>query len=240
MIKTTTGDNQSAKKAAAVAAAQLIQTGMVVGIGTGSTAKYFTEALAQRVQAEGLVLRCVPTSRQSRALAEEWGLPMVALTASTHPDITVDGADEFDPALNLIKGGGGALVQEKLVAVSSREMVVIADESKAVKTLGAFPLPVAVVPFGWETTQERLVQRFGVEANLRQNRDGHGPFVTDDGLYVIDLRFGRIASPSDLESRIRGVTGVADVGLFVGVASRVLVGTEEGTVREVLRSVVSD
>lgn len=238
MIKTTTGDNQAAKKAAAVAAAQLVETGMVVGIGTGSTAKFFTEALAHRVQTEGLVLRGVPTSRQSRALAEEWGLPIVTLTASTHPDITVDGADEFDPALNLIKGGGGALVQEKLVAVSSREMIVIADESKAVATLGAFPLPVAVVSFGWETTKERLIQRFGVEATLRQNRDGHGPFVTDDGLYVIDLRFGSITDPAELESRIRGVTGVADVGLFVGVASRVLVGAEDGTVREVNRMVV--
>jgi ribose 5-phosphate isomerase A len=236
MIKTTAGDNQAAKKAAAVAAAGLVQTGMVVGIGTGSTAKFFSEALAHRVQSEGLVLRGVPTSRQSRAIAEEWGLSIVALTASTHPDLTVDGADEFDPALNLIKGGGGALVQEKLVAVSSREMIVIADESKAVPTLGKFPLPVAVVPFGWETTRERLVERFGVEATLRQNRDGHGPFVTDDGLYVVDLRFGSIPDPADLESRIRGVTGVAEVGLFVGVASRVLVGTEDGTVREVRRS----
>jgi ribose 5-phosphate isomerase A len=140
-------------------------------------------------------------------LRKSGGYRWSSLTANTHPDLTVDGADEFDPALNLIKGGGGALVQEKLVAVSSREMVVIADESKAVATLGRFPLPVAVVPFGWETTRERLVERFDVEATLRQNRDGHGPFVTDDGLYVIDLRFVSIGDPATLESQIRGVTG---------------------------------
>ena len=235
MIKATTDDNQPAKRAAGIAAAELVQTGMVVGIGTGSTAKFFTEALANRVQTEGLKVRGVPTSRQSRAFAEQFGLPLVPLTLTTRPDLTIDGADEFDPTLNLVKGGGGALVQEKLVAVSSREMVVIADESKAVAVLGAFPLPVAVVPFGWETTQERLRERFGVEAHLRENRDGHGPFVTDDGLYVIDLRFGTIADPSDLEHRLRAVTGVAEVGLFVSVASRVLVGRNDGTVREVFR-----
>ncbi len=235
MIKTTTGDNEAAKRAAGDAAAARVESGMVVGIGTGSTAKFFTEALAHRVATEGLKVRGVPTSRQSRALAEQLGIPLVPLTKAACPDLTVDGADEFDPALNLIKGGGGALVQEKLVAVSSREMIVIADESKAVATLGAFPLPVAVVPFGWETTRERLIERFGVEADLRQNRDGHGPFVTDDGLYVVDLRFGSIPDPAELESRIRGVTGVAEVGLFVGVASRVLVGAEDGTVHDIVR-----
>lgn len=235
MIKTSTQENQIAKQAAAVAAVTRIKTGMVVGMGTGSTAKFFSEALANRVQAEGLKLRCVPTSRQSRALAEQFGLPIVPLTATTRPDVTVDGADEFDPALNLIKGGGGALLQEKLVAVSSREMIVIADETKAVATLGSFPLPVAVVPFGWETTQERICDRFGVESTLRQNRDGHGPFVTDDGLYVIDLSFGAIPNPADLEARLRAITGIAEVGLFVGVAQRVLVGANDGTVREVLR-----
>ncbi|MFB1049311.1 ribose 5-phosphate isomerase A, partial [Streptomyces chrestomyceticus] len=127
-----TNESGAAKRAAGQAAAVRVEPGMVVGLGTGSTAKFFTEALAARVVAEGLKLRCVPTSRQSRALAEQFGLPIVPLTRETRPDLTVDGADEFDPALNLIKGGGGALVQEKLVAVSSREMLVIADESKAV------------------------------------------------------------------------------------------------------------
>ncbi len=236
MIKTTTGDNAVAKRAAAHAAAERVESGMVVGIGTGSTAKFFIEALAERVATGGLKLRGVPTSRQSRALVEQFGFPIVPLTAATRPDLTVDGADEFDPALNLIKGGGGALVQEKLVAASSREMIVIADESKAVALLGKFPLPVAVVPFGWETTQERLTERFGVEATLRQSRDGHGPFVTDDGLYIIDLHFGGIPDPPTLEARVRGVTGVAEVGLFVGIARRVLLGANDGTVREITRA----
>lgn len=233
MIKTTMNDNQTAKRSAAVAAAQLVQDGMVVGIGTGSTAKFFAEALAERVQAEGLKIRGVPTSRQSRALAEQHGLAVFPLTAEMRPDLTVDGADEVDPGLNLIKGGGGALVQEKLVAVSSKEMVVIADETKAVSALGAFPLPVAVVPFGWETTQIRLVERFGVESTLRQNRDGHGPFVTDDGLYVIDLRFGTIRDPAGLQAALRSIVGVVDAGLFVAVASRVLFGADDGSVRVV-------
>lgn len=232
-----TGDKEAAKKAVGVAAAKLVENAMVVGVGTGSTAKYFTEALAARVSAEGLVLRCVPTSRQSRALAEQFGLPIVPLTNATRPDLTIDGADEFDPALNLIKGGGGALVQEKLVAVSSREMIVIADESKAVKRLGAFPLPVAVVPFGWETTRTRIADRFGVSATLRESQQGdHGIFVTDDGLYVLDLRFGQISDPAQMERELRTVTGVAEVGLFVAVAVRVLLGKEDGTVREVTRS----
>ncbi|MBC8141847.1 MAG: ribose-5-phosphate isomerase RpiA [Armatimonadetes bacterium] len=231
------GDSQTAKRAVGIAAAQLVESGMVVGVGTGSTAKYFTEALAQRVSAEGLVLRCVPTSRQSRALAEQFGLPMVPLTSATRPDLTIDGADEFDPALNLVKGGGGALVQEKLVAVSSREMIVIADESKSVKCLGAFPLPVAVVPFGWETTRERLKDRFGVAATLRESPGGHGAFVTDDGLFVLDLRFGQIPDPAQLERELRTVTGVAEVGLFIAVAVRVLLGEADGTVREVTRSI---
>ena len=236
MIKTTADNNEAAKRAAARAAAQLVRTGTLVGIGTGSTAKFFVEALAERVQKEGLQIRGVPTSRQAQALAQERGIVTVPLTAATRPDLTIDGADEVDVYLNLIKGAGGALVQEKLVAVSSREMVVIADESKNVQTLGAFPLPVAVVPFGWETTEERLQKRFGVPTALRQNRDGHGPFVTDDGLYVIDLQFGTIADPAAGERELRSVVGVAEVGLFVGVASRVLFGAADGSVREVQRS----
>jgi ribose 5-phosphate isomerase A len=224
-----------AKRAAALAAVDLIRDGMVVGLGTGSTAKFFVEALAARVQEERLHLRCVPTSRTARAQGEQFGLTVVPLTIENRPDITVDGADEVDPALNLIKGGGGALVQEKLVAVSSKEMVVIADASKEVAVLGRYPLPVAVVPFGWETTAARLTDAFAVPAALRQSPDGHGAFVTDDGLYVIDLQFGEIPDPAALEARLRAIVGVAEVGLFVGVAHRVLFGAADGTVREVHR-----
>ena len=228
-------DKDAAKRAAAHAAAQLVRTDTLVGIGTGSTAKFFVEALAARIHTDGLRVRGVPTSRQAQALAQERGIVTVPLTAATRPDLTVDGADEVDAHLNLIKGGGGALVQEKLVAVSSREMVVIADESKSSALLGKFALPVAVVPFGWETTNERLIARFAVPTALRQNRDGHGPFVTDDGLYVIDLRFGTIPDPAALERELRSVVGVAEVGLFVGVASRVIFGAADGSMREVKR-----
>ncbi len=228
--------NDAAKRAAAQAAVALVDDGMTVGLGTGSTAKFFVEALAARVQEERLRLRCVPTSRTARAQAEQFGLTVVPLTNANRPDLTIDGADEVDPALNLIKGGGGALVQEKLVAVSSREMVVIADGSKEVPVLGAFPLPVAVVPFGWETTCSRLTDAFGVAAALRQSREGHGPFVTDDGLYVVDLHFGEIPDPAGLEARLRAIVGVAEVGLFVGVAARVVFGAPDGSVRDVFRS----
>lgn len=224
--------NDTGKQAAARAAAALITNHMVVGLGTGTTASYFIQALAERVRAEGLTLRGVPTSRAAEALARNSGIPVVALTRETRPDLTVDGADEVDPAFNLIKGGGGALVQEKLVAVSSRQMVVVADAGKAVPHLGAFPLPVAVVPFGWETTLERIEQRFGVPATLRRG-DEDKPVVTDDGLYLIDLSFGPINDPRELERQMKRIVGVAEVGLFVGIARRVLFGRADGQVDDV-------
>lgn len=224
--------NEAGKKTAACAAAERIQNGMTVGLGTGSTAAFFLEALAARLASGELIgMRGVPTSRRAEEQARSLGIPLLVLTLESRPDVTVDGADEIDPRLNLIKGGGGALVQEKIVAVSSREMWVVADQGKMVEALGEFPLPVAVVPFGWDTTLHRLEDSFAVPCDLRRSPDG-SPYITDDGLHIVDMRFGRIENPSDLQWRLRTVAGVAEVGLFVNVAGRVFLGRDDGTVEE--------
>ncbi len=227
--------SDNGKAAAAREAAARIQGGMTVGLGTGSTAAFFLEALAVRMRTGELSgIRGVPTSRRAEEQALGLGIPLVALGRDARPDVTVDGADEIDPALCLIKGGGGAHVREKLVAVASREMIVVADDSKAVATLGAFPLPVAVFPYGWETTLGRLEDVFGVPAVVRRAAGSSEPFSTDDGLYLIDLHVGAIPDPAGLHARVRAVTGVAEVGLFVGIATRALLGSPDGTVRELL------
>jgi ribose 5-phosphate isomerase A len=227
---------QAAKQAAARTAARLVVPNSIVGLGTGSTATFFVEALAERVRNDGLVVRAVvPTSEGSRALAERHGLPIIALGPDTRPDLTVDGADEVQVAdLALIKGGGGALVREKLVAVASRRFVVIADADKAVERLGVFPLPIAIVPFGAEATRARLEEVAGVPAVLRtRSGDPRTPFVTDDGLYLLDVRFGAdaIGDAAQTENRLKTITGVVEVGLFVGVAHEVLLGQADGSVR---------
>jgi len=229
--------NEAAKQAAARAAATLVQDGMIVGLGTGTTAVFFVEALAARVRQEGLTnVRGVPTSRASEELAARHDLPIVPLTPATRPDLTVDGADEVErESLALIKGNGGALVREKLVAVAARRFVVIADASKLVAHLGAFALPVAVLPFGWETTRARIENAVpGVTPRLRE-KDG-APFVTDDGLYVFDLPLGYVEDPAATEARLKSLVGVAEVGLFVGVAHEVLLGQADGSVRRLART----
>ncbi len=225
--------SEPGKRASGRAAAQLIEDGMTVGLGTGSTASFFIQSLAERVRSEGLRVRGVPTSNAAERLAQEHGIPVFPLTQDTRPDLTVDGADQADARLNLIKGGGAALVQEKLVAASSGAMIVIADESKLVGTLGAFPLPVAIIPFGWETTLQRIKKAFPhVDATIRLSGDGT-PLVTDDGLHIFDLPFGAtITDPAALQARLRAIVGVAEVGLFVGIASRVIIGRADGTTFE--------
>ena len=223
--------HETGKKAAGVAGAALVQDGMTVGLGTGTTAAFFIEALGVRVRADGLRLRCVATSRAAGALARQYGIPTLPLSPETLPDLTVDGADEADHRLNLIKGGGGALVGEKIVAASSAEMVVITDSSKYVPVLGAFPVPVAIVEFGWETTRDRIVREFGVVPSLRGGEST--PFVNDDGMYILDLPFGAIPDPAGLLARLRAIVGVADAGLFVGIARRILIGHDDGHVEEI-------
>lgn len=220
---------ENGKRAVGIAAAQLVQSGQIVGLGTGTTAAHFVAALAARAVEEGLAIRCVATSLGAAQMATQAGLTVVPLAPDTCPDITIDGADEVDPALNLIKGGGGAHIREKIVAANSKEMVVIADASKEVEYLGAFPLPIAVTPFGWEVTQARIESAFGIAAPIR---GGAVPFVTDDGFYLLDARFGRIDEPHRLAATLSDIAGVVDTGLFVGIATRVLIGHLDGTVTE--------
>lgn len=223
--------SDTAKQAAAEAAAKLVQDGMILGLGTGSTAAFFLAAVGARVQTEGLKLQGIATSARSAEMAAQYGIPLVDLTPDTRPDLAVDGADEVDLNLNLIKGGGGALVREKIVAHAAREFVVIVDSSKAVPTLGRFPLPVAVFPFGWEETRARIARGFAVPAALRVNTDGT-PFLTDDGLYIVDLSFGEIPDPAHTEAHLNGIPGVAACGLFVDMASVLLIGHDDGTIKE--------
>ncbi len=219
-----------AKEAAARKAITYVRDGMTLGLGTGSTAAWALRALGERVQNEGLQVRGVATSAHSQKLAMALGIPLMSLSEVEAIDLTIDGADEIDPFLNCIKGGGGALVREKLVAYASREFVVICDERKTKPALGTFPIPVAVVPFGWETTQRRL-QRLTPNVTLRLAAD-NAPYVTDDGLHILDLHMGLIADPADWERRLKMVAGVAEVGLFVGMAARVVIGFDDGHTEE--------
>jgi ribose 5-phosphate isomerase A len=219
------------KKAAALEAMKYVKTGMNIGLGTGSTANYFIEALGAAVKKGGLDVRCVPTSKATAELAKKLGLAMTTLEVHPFLDLTVDGADEFDGEFRLIKGGGGALLVEKIVASSSRLMVVIADESKQVKTLGKFPLPVECVPFGLRATSWKMERVFkflklDVKMNLRVN--GKQPFVTDGQNVIIDCALGAIPEPERLDTLLNSVPGVVDTGIFCGICGTVLMGTPKG------------
>jgi ribose 5-phosphate isomerase A len=221
------------KKAAGEAAAALVESGMVVGLGTGSTAAWFVRALADRAQAERLDLRCVATSTSTAGLAEVLGLPMMEL-GHTEIDLTVDGADEIGPGLSLIKGGGAALLREKLVWEASRRCVVIADEAKKVAVLGRFHLPIEVVAFGHESTSRRICDALvecdiGIAPRLRL-RDGMA-VVTDGGNLIYDAACGAIHHPALLADALKNVTGVVDHGLFLDLAEEALLGTDAGVER---------
>lgn len=219
-----------AKQAAGEQAALLVQPGQTVGLGTGSTAAFLVKALGRRVREEGLAFRGIPTSTATRELALAEGLTLVSLDDVGVVDLTIDGADEIDPALALIKGGGGALLWEKIVASASRELVVIADAAKLVRVLGHFPLPIEVVPTGWTHVRER-VRALGAEVMLRKRAD-ESPFVTDGGHYIIDAWFKRIVAPAALSSELDRIVGVVEHGLFVGLARRALIGQDDGAVVE--------
>jgi ribose 5-phosphate isomerase A len=217
-----------AKAAAGRLAASLVQDGMALGLGTGSTVAFFLEALAERVRAEGLRLRGVPTSLDTERRCWELGLPLAGLEELDSLDLTVDGADEIDPQFRLIKGGGGALLREKVVAQQSRELVIVVDPKKRVARLGTtFALPVEVVPFALAPVL-RAVRALG--ANPVQ-RGAHAlpPYRTDNGNAVLDLSFpDGIADPQALEQRLKAIAGVVEVGLFIGLAHGVIVGFEDG------------
>lgn len=217
----------------ATAAAALIEDGMVVGLGSGSTAEAFVRALGARVQG-GLTIQGVPTSRNTEAIARETGIPLTTLSDTKQVDFGIDGADEIDPNLALTKGRGGALLFEKLVAEACRHWVIVAASEKLVDTLGTrIALPVEIVPFGWETIQTR-VQALGFDAPLRVAKDGV-PIVTDGKHFILDCATGPISDPSTLGNALKSITGVVDHGLFVDLAAAVLVCDPDGTVRELTR-----
>jgi len=220
------------KKNAALKAVSFVENGMKLGLGTGSTAEYFVQALATRVQ-EGLDIVGVPTSERTRAMAETLGIPLTNLDDTPHLDLTVDGADELDSKLRLVKGGGGALLREKIVATASDRMIVIADVSKVVGTLGAFPLPVEVIPFGSTATVRKIgdvAKEHGCEGEIRMRTDEFGePFFTDSENFIYDCHFGSIPDPDGLAAALNKIAGVVDNGLFIGICSFAIVGTDKGS-----------
>ncbi|WP_219835020.1 ribose-5-phosphate isomerase RpiA [Paenibacillus sp. R14(2021)] len=218
-----------AKRIAAEQAVAYIEDGMTVGLGTGSTAYWAIKKLGARVQ-EGLRVKAIATSQESEVLAKELGIEIITFAElSGQLDLTIDGADEVDAAFDLTKGGGGALLREKIVASASKRMIVIVDESKVVERLGAFPLPVEIVPFGWEMTLRQL-ENLGCKPAVRLQ--GEERFRTDNGNFIVDCAFGSIADPGKLSVAINGIPGVVENGLFVRMADGVIVGRMDGSVQE--------
>ena len=214
------------KQAAAKAAVDEIRDGMIVGLGTGSTASHFIRALALRVRS-GLKVQCIPTSGESHSLASQLAVPLTTLKEHMQIDVTVDGADEVSSALDLIKGLGGALVREKIVAHCSKRVVIVVDEHKLVDRLGRkVPVPVEVVPFAAETVAAQL-GRWGGDVKPRQTSSG-GLFLSDNGNLILDWHHGVIDHAQLLEKQIKGITGVVDSGIFAHVAALVIVGTSTG------------
>jgi ribose 5-phosphate isomerase A len=212
--------NEEEKRAAARASLRFVHDGDIVGLGTGSTAAYAVRFLGERVHA-GLKIRGIPTSSQTSELARAAQIPLTTLDEVQQIDVTIDGADEFDPQLNLIKGGGGALLHEKIVASASRLLVIIADSSKQVPFLGSFPLPVEVIPFA-QALVMRKIEALGAKVKLRQLPDGNR-FVTDEHNHILDCHFGQISDPAALARTLEATPGIVEHGLFIGMANVVLV-----------------
>lgn len=220
-------DRDQLKKQAALRAVEFVEDGMVVGLGTGSTAYFVVEALGARVK-EGLRITGIPTSERTATQARSLGIPLATFAEHQRIDLTIDGADEVERrSLNLIKGLGGALLREKIVAAASRRLVIVVDQEKLVDQLGDHtPVPVEAVQFGWQATAAALT-RFGAEPVLRHAHEDH-PFITDGGNYTLDCRFTKIADAKALERDINAIVGVVDCGLFIGRASAVIVAATDG------------
>ncbi|RTZ94777.1 MAG: ribose 5-phosphate isomerase A [Candidatus Poseidoniales archaeon] len=223
---------EALKREAGIAACSFVRSGMKLGLGTGSTVRYTVLEIGRRMAEEGLDVTGVPTSEATRELSDSLGIPLLTLNEAGELDLTIDGADEFDPNFDLIKGGGGALTREKRVAEASRAMVVVADDRKQVDVLGAFDLPMEVVASDWEAVRNHMTGICPGEVRLR---GGRAPYLSDDGGYILDCEFGpTISDPESLESQIRSVAGVVDVGLFVSICDAVVLASSSG-VRTLLK-----
>ena len=224
MSQFTAEEKEAMKEEAGIAACAFVENGMRIGIGTGSTVKYTILELGRRMREEGLEIAGIPTSDATEELSIEQGIPMLDWDSCEHLDLVIDGADEFDQDLHLIKGGGGALLREKIVAESSGGMIVVADASKRVDVLGEFPLPIEVNPYGWEQTKRRIESICSGPVELR------GPgYLTDNGNPILDAHFGAtIADPVQLEADIRAISGVVEVGLFTNTADVVVLAAPGG------------
>jgi len=219
-------DLDTLKRAAAMKAVEYVRDGMVVGLGTGSTAKHMIVALGEKVKA-GMKLRGVPTSHETATLAKQAGITLIDSENRWVIDVAIDGADQVDPSFNLLKGGGGALLKEKIVAASAKQFVVVVDHTKRVPVLGGtFPLPIEIVPFGWGSTAREIETLTKSNVVLRER---HGaPFKTEAGNLIVDVHLARIDQPPELEAALNQIPGVVETGLFVGRTDVLVVGTPQG------------
>lgn len=220
-------DVEGLKREAGITACSFVRSGMKLGLGTGSTVKYTIIEIGRMISEEGLDVVGVPTSESTRELAESLGIPLMSISEAESLDLTIDGADEFDPNFSLIKGGGGALTREKEVALISDSMIVVADDRKKVPVLGKFDLPIEVDQELWSEVSEAIRLSSGVESTLRGG--GESPYVTDNGGFILDCKFGpTIVDPANLEAQILSIGGVVQVGLFVDLCDAVVMSTESG------------
>ncbi|SDA65723.1 ribose-5-phosphate isomerase RpiA [Methanobrevibacter millerae] len=223
----TASKNDSAKKNAGYKAAEYVEDGMVLGLGTGSTTHYFIEKVGMKMAEEGIKVQGIPTSFQSLLLAKKWNIPITTLEEND-VDLSVDGADEVDGDFNLIKGGGAAHTKEKIVDYAAEKFIVIVDESKVVEKLGTFPVPVEVIPDASRIVIQTL-EDMGAECEIRMAQRKDGPVITDNGNFVIDAKFAEIASPQHLEIDLNSIPGVVENGIFSQMVDKVIVGTSDGT-----------
>jgi ribose 5-phosphate isomerase A len=219
-------EREELKKLAAEEALKHIEEGMIIGLGSGSTVEYTLRKLGENVK-NGFKIQGIPTSIHTKRIAKEENIPLTTIEENPEIDVTIDGADEVDSNLNLIKGGGGALTREKIIAFNSKKVIIVVDDSKIVKCLGIdFPLPVEVVKFGWTSTK-KILEQFGCSVELREVMPGE-PFITDNGNYILDCDFERIENPEQMEIDISLIPGVVENGLFINLVNEVIVGGKQG------------
>ena len=218
----------SEKQRAAEAAVEYVKDGMIIGLGTGSTTEFAIKKIGEKVR-NGLAIRGIPTSVVTKKRAEEEAIPLIDFSKTMYIDLTIDGADEIDLKLNMIKGGGGALLREKIVASSAKRYLIIIDSSKKVDVLGAFPLPVEVIPFGWQVVFGKLES---MNANPKLRSPKGKIFVTDENNYILDCSFKNIEDPSQLEKELNNIPGIVENGLFTGMCNRMIMGKGDQVIRE--------